>query len=217
MAVAGDITAEVSDYAHGRVPRALRERQVLAEAEDLFAEVGYTGTSMDELARRVGVSKPVIYALIGSKEELYRLCVERQAEKLAACITAATASETEPAAQLRAGSLAFFGFVGEHRRLWEALASEAGPFAAEAAGIRQRQDDLVAMLLKRAAASLGVSPPALRLSAAAHAINGANEALARWWRDHDELSPEQLTSWSLDLLLPGLEQLPTGSPARQRG
>ena len=216
MPVSADITAAVSNYAHGRVPRALRERQVLTEAEALFAEAGYAGTSMDELSRRVGVSKPVIYALIGSKEELYRRCVERQAKQLATRITAAAASETEPAAQLRAGLLAFFEFVGEHRRLWEALASEVGPFASEAAGIRQRQDDLVALLLRAAAESLGVSPPALRLGAAAHAINGANEALARWWRDHDELSAEQLTTWSLQLLLPGLEQLLAGSPAAQR-
>ena len=214
--VAGDIIAEVSEYAHGRVPRALRERQVLAEAEALFAELGYGATSMDELARRVGVSKPVIYALIGSKEELYRRCVERQAQQLVACITAAAGSATDPAEQLRAGSLAFFHFVSEHRRLWEALDSEAGPFAAEAADIRRRQDHLVAMLLAAAAERLGVTPPALRVSAAAHAVNGANEALARWWRDHDELPPEQLTAWSVELLLPGLEQLLDGSRVSQR-
>jgi len=205
-----EIAAEVAGYTHGRVPRSVRERQVLAVAEDLFAQLGFAGTSMDELARRVGVSKPVIYGLVGSKEQLYRLCVERQAQLLGSRITKAVAAETNPEAQLRAGSLAFFNFVGDHRRLWEALVSEPNPFAAEVADIRRRQDDLIGMLLAVAAGRLGVSPEADRVSATAHAINGANEALARWWRDHDELTPEQLTKWSVELLLPGLQQLFVG-------
>jgi len=58
----------VEDYAHGRVPRAVRERQLLELAEELFAERGYGGASMEELARRAGVTKPVVYELFGSKE-----------------------------------------------------------------------------------------------------------------------------------------------------
>lgn len=207
MTGAREIAAEVADYAHGRVPRALRERQVLAAAEELFAEAGFAGASMDELARRVGVSKPVVYALVGSKEQLFRRCVEHQARRLADRISDASAEESDPEAQLRAGSLAFFRFVAEHRRLWEALGAEPGPFAAEAADIRRRQDDLVALLLGAAVARQGVTPQPARLGALAHAINGANEALARWWRDHPEISAEELATWSVDLLLPGLTRL----------
>lgn len=202
-----EIAAEVAVYPHGRVPRSLRERQVLAVAEDLFAEVGFAGASMDEVARRVGVSKPVVYGLIGSKEQLYQRCVERQAQTLASRIAVAVQSETAPEAQLRAGALAFFVFVGEHRRLWEALASDPSPFAAEVADIRRRQDDLIATLLAAAAERFGVELGTARLNAIAHAINGANEALARWWRDHEELTPDQLATWSVELLLPGLQQL----------
>ncbi|TMB92351.1 MAG: helix-turn-helix transcriptional regulator [Chloroflexi bacterium] len=89
MAIATDIIAALAAYAHGRVPRAIRERQILALAEDLFAEQGYANASMDELARRAGVSKPVIYALVGSKEQLYRRCVERHSEILATRIATA--------------------------------------------------------------------------------------------------------------------------------
>src|ERR1700741_2000396 len=95
------IAAEVAAYAHGRVPRALRERQVLAAAEELFAEVGFAGASWEEPPRRVGVSKPVVYAHAGSKEQLFRRCVERQARRLAERISDASAGETDPEAQLR--------------------------------------------------------------------------------------------------------------------
>jgi AcrR family transcriptional regulator len=204
MAIASDIIAALADYAHGRVPRAIRERQILALAEDLFAEHGYANASMDELARRAGVSKPVIYALVGSKERLYRRCVERHSEMLATRIATEAGRAVGPEAQLRAGILAFFTFVNEHRRVWEALTWDATPFADEAAAIRKRQTELAVTLLADAAARLGAAPDPLQIDAIAHAVNGSVEALARWWRDHQSLTPEQLTDMAVDLLLPGL-------------
>jgi AcrR family transcriptional regulator len=202
------VDADVARYRHGRVPRAVRERQVLAAAERLFAEEGFAGASMDELSRRVGVSKPVVYDVVGSKEALYRRCVDRLATELAERVAAAAASEHEPRRQLHAGVLAFFRFVAERRRLWEALALDPAPFAADVAAIRTRQDQLVAGLLANAAgaASGGGSP---RLAALAQAVNGGVEAMARWWHDHENVSAEDLTDWAVRLLMPGLEDLLT--------
>lgn len=199
---------DVARYRHGRVPRAVRERQVVAAAEELFAEQGFAGASMDELCRRVGVSKPVVYDLVGSKEALYRRCVDRLAAALAERVATAAASETEPHRQMKAAVLAFFRFVAERRALWEALALDPGPFAADVAAIRRRQDQLVAGLLA-AAAVREADPASPRLSAVAQAINGAVEAIARWWRDHENVSAEELTEWAVRLLMPGLEDLLT--------
>src|ERR687893_311822 len=57
-------TARIQDFRHGRVPREVRERQLVELGEELFAERGFAKTSMDELARRAGVTKPVIYELL---------------------------------------------------------------------------------------------------------------------------------------------------------
>ena len=139
--------AEVAQYRHGRVPRAVRERQVIGAAEDLFAEQGFAAASMDELSRRVGVSKPVVYALVGSKEALFRRCVERMSATLAQRVTEAVASADGPRAQMEAATLAFFRFVAERPRLWEVLAFDTGPFSADVAAIRRNQNLLVAGLL----------------------------------------------------------------------
>ena len=205
MAAGAGIEEEVSAYAHGRVPRAVRQRQVLAAASELFAEHGFTGASMDELARRVGVSKPVVYDLVGSKEELYRRCVERLGDALAARITTAAASADTPAAQVEACALAFFRFVREHRRVWDALAWNPGPFADDVAAVRRGQDELVAHLFREEAERRGLRPDTARVGAVAQAVNGAVEALARWWRDHGEVPPEDLARWVVELLMPGLE------------
>ena len=202
--------AEVARYRHGRVPRAIRERQVIAAAEELFAEQGFAAASMDELCRRVGVSKPVVYALVGSKDELYRRCVERMSATLAMRVTAAVSAAPDPRAQMEAATLAFFRFVAERRRLWEVLALDSGPFSADAAAIRRDQNALVAGLLEAAARRGGSAVDPRRASALAGAVNGAVEALARWWRDHEDVSAEELTALAVRLLMPGLEDLFAG-------
>lgn len=207
------LAEELAAHAHGRVPRALRERQLLALGAELFAERGYAGTSMDELAARAGVSKPVIYDLVGSKEELFRRCADIAAKDLYDRVATAVAGAAPPAgataaeAQLRAGSLAFFTFAAEHRRAWEVLFAGEGTFSAEAASIRHRQTELVAALLLAAARELGGRIDADQLTATAHTLNGAFEALANWAQTRPEIPPQRLTEWFVALALPGLQQL----------
>jgi hypothetical protein len=50
------IRSQVNGYNHGRVPRPVRERQLLDLAEQLFIDRGYEGASIEELARAAGVS-----------------------------------------------------------------------------------------------------------------------------------------------------------------
>ena len=73
----------------------MRERQLLELAEELFAERGYAGTSMDELCRRAGVTKPVVYELFGSKDGLFRACLEGSASALAEVITDAVRAQSD--------------------------------------------------------------------------------------------------------------------------
>src|SRR5919206_2458918 len=108
--------ARIGEFRHGRVPRELRRQQLVELGEQLFAERGFTKASMDELARRAGVTKPVIYELFGSKDGLFRACLEGLALRLAESIAEAArgadaAGEApDPEARLRAGALAFLRF-----------------------------------------------------------------------------------------------------------
>src|SRR3954454_16227206 len=130
-------TQRIEDFAHGRVPRPLRERQLLELAEHLFAEHGYGGASMDELARRAGVTKPVIYELFGSKDGLFEACLEGLAVRLAESIAAAARAEGDPEGRLRAGGLAFLRFAAENRVAYELLYE--GRFSDASVRVRKRQ------------------------------------------------------------------------------
>ena len=183
--------ARIEDFAHGRVPRAVRERQIVELAEGLFSERGYQGASMDELARRAGVTKPVVYELFGSKDGLFRACLERSAERLAALVAEA----------VRAGGLAFLRFASDNRVAWELMME--GRFSDAAIEVRRRQAALVHELL------LEKAPPDAdprELELAAHAVNSAYEGVAHWMWEHPDVPLERLADWTVELLLPGLRR-----------
>jgi AcrR family transcriptional regulator len=212
------------------VPREVRERQLVELAEGLFAERGFAKASMDELARRAGVTKPVIYELFGSKEGLFRACLEGLALRLAEQIAEAARGADEagggaavaasgagapaagaaagsaarvpdPEARLRAGGLAFLRFASDNRVAYELLYE--GRFSDAAVAVRRRQAALILELMREIAPQ-DVDPRELEL--AAHAVNSAYEGVAHWMWDHPEMDVEQLADWTVGLLLPGLRR-----------
>jgi AcrR family transcriptional regulator len=191
----------IEGFRHGRVPRPLRERQLLELGEQLFAERGFARASMDELARRAGVTKPVIYELFQSKEGLFRACLEGLALRLAQSIADAARAETDPEARLRAGGLAFLRFAQDNRVAYELLYE--GRFSDAAVSVRRRQATLILELMREMAPA-SVDPRELEM--AAHAVNSAYEGVAHWMWDHPDVPVERLADWTVELLLPGLRR-----------
>jgi AcrR family transcriptional regulator len=197
-----EAAARIEDFKHGRVPRAVRERQVVELAEELFAERGYAGTSMEELARRAGVTKPVIYELFESKDGLFGVCVDRAIEHMAASIVEAFRSEAEPEARLRAGGLAFLRFARDNRVAWDLMAMQ-GRFAAQAQAVRRDQAQLIRTLMEEIAPA---DTDPRELEAVAYAVNSAYEGAAHWMWEHPDAPVEQVADWIVALLLPGLRR-----------
>ncbi|GAB2874091.1 TetR/AcrR family transcriptional regulator [Myroides odoratimimus subsp. xuanwuensis] len=66
-----------------------RRAQLLEVARSLFAERGFDGTSIEEIAARAGVSKPVVYEHFGGKEGVYAVVVDREVTHLLTVMQAA--------------------------------------------------------------------------------------------------------------------------------
>jgi AcrR family transcriptional regulator len=192
----------IEDFRHGRVPRAVRERQLVELAERLFSERGYAGTSMEEVGSQAGVTKPVIYELFESKDGLFRACVDRAIERMAASIAEAFRSETEPEARLRAGGLAFLRFARDNRVAWDLMGMQ-GRFADQAETVRRDQAQLIRTLMAEIAPE-GTDPQ--ELEAVAYAVNSAYEGAAHWMWEHPDAPVEQVADWIVALLLPGLRR-----------
>ena len=65
-----------------RVSAAARREIIERAAADVFAEHGYHGASVDEIARRSGVTAPVVYDHFDSKIDLHRRLLERTRDEL---------------------------------------------------------------------------------------------------------------------------------------
>jgi AcrR family transcriptional regulator len=203
-------TDEVRNFPHGRVPRAVREEQILSLAEDLFATRGYEGASMDELAQRAGISKPMIYSLVGSKEALFQRCFERSGEELHSRMVAAVAqSHDDLAGEIRATGRAFYGFIEEHASAWAMLFSldTGGRTEASMAAIRRRQSEFTAARITRYAAAQGSRLDPAQANATAALLNSGYETLAHWHRDHPDTPTDQLVEWLVAFTVPGIEAL----------
>ncbi len=94
-----------------RLPRDVRRASLLEAALAAFSENGYHATSMDDIAERAGVSKPVLYQHFDSKLDLYLALAARVADDVVATITGALDSTPDNGARIAACVRAYFEFV----------------------------------------------------------------------------------------------------------
>jgi AcrR family transcriptional regulator len=199
-----------------RMPRADRERQMMAVAEQVFAERGYVAASMDEIAERVGVSKPMLYEYFGSKEGLLVACIRLARAELLQVTTDACVDAATPEQMLRQGLVAYFRFIAEHRQSWALLRSEAavvGPSAAgEIEAVRQQQTDLISSTM----AAYAPQPALLDTAPAAEVIVGGCERLALWCERNPDVTPEQAAELVMRLIWFGIAAVVPDQPVPDR-
>jgi AcrR family transcriptional regulator len=195
---------------------------MLEVAGRVFATRGYHAASMDEIAERAGISKPMLYAYFDSKDGLYRACVNTATERLLASVSEA-AGEGLPEERMWRGILAFFDWVEEHRDGWALLHRDAAgaPFAVEFVRRRTETVRLVGRLFGEVAAAEGLNPQlAEATDTLAHAFGGAAEAIANRWLDHPD-EPKELQALRLmNLVWMGFGDLLRGRlwlPSAERG
>jgi AcrR family transcriptional regulator len=179
------------------MPRERREQLILDVAGQVFATAGYETASMDEIAERADISKPMLYAYFGSKEGLYLAYIERAGGDLLDRLVNAAPRDAQPAAALRARITEFLAFVEEHDDGWRVLFREVAstrPFAEQVAELRERIAGAIRRMLDDGVAtSAADAPPAS--DAVAHALVGAGESLANWWLDHPEVPRDRVADW----------------------
>jgi len=113
-------TTDVKNESRSRLPRDERRAQLLSAALESFTTSGYHAASMDEIAERANVSKPVLYQHFPSKLDLYLAVLDLHIDSLVFSIQKAIASTRENKNRVKATIDAYFGFIegeGEAFRL----------------------------------------------------------------------------------------------------
>ncbi|EYT57609.1 TetR family transcriptional regulator [Dietzia sp. UCD-THP] len=161
-----------------RIPRAIREQQMLDSAIRVFSDLGYRSASMDTIAKDAKISKPMLYLYYGSKEELFSACVTRESGRLIEHLTSAATSGTGARHSLENVVEAFLDYVDDHTDSWNVVYRQAvaePAFSEEVEKTRSVLVDLTTDLLAQNSVD-GRSREVLEVVATA--LVGAGEAVA---------------------------------------
>jgi len=192
--------------ASARLSRAERETQMLEIATEVFCERGYAGASMNEIAGRCGITKPMLYLYFESKQRLYLACVNFVGDDLIAAIEASVAGAGSPVEQVLATAAGLFGFAEQRDRAWwGVIYAETMPADAEVASATLGYRDRIFTILYRAMSAALADP--LDAELATHALIGAGESLLRWWVDQPQVSAAELNGRLANILSPFLGKL----------
>jgi AcrR family transcriptional regulator len=199
----------------GRVPRQVREREMLVAAREAFAARGFHAASMDEIADAAGISKPMLYNYFESKEGLFLACADAAASNLFAAVrAAAAATDLPPEQRLWRGLLAVFAWVDENREGWRVLyldASQSAAIAESGSRERDRMSELMVELLTGTAVEQGISPQMRpHIEPMAHALTAATMAAADWWLQHPGEPREVQALRLMNFAWTGFEQMLNG-------
>ena len=104
-----------------RLPRAVREQQMLDAAVKVFSENGFREASMDAIAAEAEISKPMLYLYYGSKDELFSACIERESGRFIDAMGVGFDPTLRQRDQARTVVKEFLRFVDEHRQSWKVL------------------------------------------------------------------------------------------------
>lgn len=164
----------------GRLPRSARRAQLLEAAQAVFADSGYHAASMDEIAVRASVSKPVLYQHFPGKLDLYLALIDRHTEEVPRLVREALAATPDNATRVAAAMSAFFEFVerddGAFRLVFE---SDLIDEPAVRQRVRQMDSECAAPVAEVIAEETGLAPSQAQVLGVA--LVGMAQVVARDW------------------------------------
>ena len=185
-----------------------RREQLIMIARGLFAERGYDGTSVEEIAAHADVSKPVVYEHFGGKEGLYAVVVDREVRALESAIQTALVTPNSGYRELiERGTLALLDYIDacpDGFRIISrdsAVASSSGNFASLLSDITARVEDILVLPLARR----GYNPHLG--SVFAQGLVGLVAAAGQSWLDERQPPKQELAANLVNLVWNGLANL----------
>ena len=193
-----------------RLSAADRRRTILDAALRLFAERGYEGASVDDIAAEAGITVAVIYRHFKSKEELHAEVLQEQWQHLLTRQAEVVFSVPPGRERLRAAYASFFEWFEEHPLALHLLFREIGGPPA----VVRAHEQMLATATQAVRAVLASEDPAdPRLSSepgmtiVAEFLRGGTDAVARWWEENPEADREAIVDLLVDMTWNGLEPL----------
>jgi AcrR family transcriptional regulator len=184
-----------------------RREQLLDVGRQLFAERGFDGTSVEEIAARAGVSKPVVYEHFGGKEGLYAVVVDREVGRLLDTFTNALTGDN-PHLLLQQATLAMLTYVEDQADGFRILVRESpvglekgGGFATIISDIASQVEHILARQFKARGFETKLAP------LYSQALVGMVALTGQWWLDNRKPKRDEVAAHLVNLAWNGLSQL----------
>ncbi|MBB5983338.1 TetR/AcrR family transcriptional regulator [Kribbella solani] len=194
-----------------RMTSAERREQLITIARGLFAQKGYEATSVEEIAHRAEVSKPVVYEHFGGKEGLYAVVVDREVRALLDGVTGAlTAGRAHELVEQAA--LALLDYIENNADGFRILVrdspvgSSTGSFISILSDVATRVEHILAEEFKRRGLDPKNAPMYAQMLVGMVALTG------QWWLDARKPKKPDVAAHLVNLAwngLSGLEPKPT--------
>jgi AcrR family transcriptional regulator len=190
-----------------RLSATARRAQLIDVGRIVFAKRGYEGASLEEIADRAKVSRPVLYEHFGGKEGLYAVVIDREMEYLVRRIAEAIATGS-PRERIESAALAFLTYVKDHPDGFAILTHDApvttagGGMSSLLNDVAERVGDVFAASFK----SAGYDPKSAPIYA--HALVGMVTFVGQWWTHVRKPSVDEVASHIAALAWMGLRHLP---------
>lgn len=183
-----------------------RREQLIAVGRQLFAERGFDATSIEEIASRAKVSKPVVYEHFGGKEGLYAVVVDREVTSLLTRVTSALTAG-HPRELLEQAALALLDYIEEETNGFRVLVRESpvmsssGNFSSVLNDVAHQVEHILGAEFK----TRGYDPKLAELYS--QALVGMVALTGRWWLEVRKPRKETVAAHLVNLCWNGLAQL----------
>lgn len=184
-----------------------RREQLIEIARSLFAEKGFEGTSVEEIAAKAEVSKPVVYEHFGGKEGLYAVVVDREVGYLLTEMEGALSGGGRSRELLELAALAMLDYVETHTDGFRILArdssvaSSSGSFASLLSDIASQVEGLLVTEFKRHGLEAKTAPMYAQMLVGMIALTG------QWWLDARKPRKSEVAAHLVNLAWNGLAHL----------
>ncbi|HEY0638691.1 MAG TPA: TetR/AcrR family transcriptional regulator [Pseudonocardiaceae bacterium] len=194
-----------------------RREQLLDVGRSLLAAKGFDGTSIEEIAYRAGVSKPVVYEHFGGKEGLYAVVVDREMDHLLNRITSALSGGTHPRELLERAACALLDYIEDSTDGFRILVRDSPVASGDARTFSGLLNDIASQvehILGRQFEGRGYETKLAGLYS--QALVGMVALTGQWWLEERSPAKDQVVSHLVNLAWNGLRHLEHEPPAPHR-
>jgi AcrR family transcriptional regulator len=203
----GWVTSSSNGNNHQRKRMTGKERreQLLDVGRKLFAERGFEGTSIEEIAAQAGVSKPVVYEHFGGKEGLYAVVVDREVERFLAMATAILGG-ANTREKFEAAAVALLRYIEDNADGFRILVRDSpapgsGTFGSLISDIARQVEYMLGDFLRDRGYDPKLAPMYAQMLVGMVAVTG------QWWLDARKPKVEVVAAHLINLAWNGLSQL----------